>query len=71
VNAVPALQVYTMAERFDKSLKLIRSALADMDLDVAGEFDLAGDLGDGKAEIAAPSRILLVDCPLLAFEAWH
>ena len=34
MNAVPALQVYTMAERFDKSLKLIRSALADMDLDV-------------------------------------
>ena len=37
VNAVPALQVYMMAERFDRALKLIRGALAEMDLDVAGE----------------------------------
>jgi uncharacterized protein (DUF302 family) len=58
-----------MAERFDRALKLIRGALADKDLDVAGELDVAGNLGDGEAEIAAPSRILLVDCPLLAFEA--
>jgi len=69
VNAGLALQVYMMAERFDRALKLIRGALADMDLDVAVEFDVAGNLGDKEAEIAAPSRILLVDCPLLAFEA--
>jgi hypothetical protein len=38
VNAVSALQVHTMAERFDKSVAdLISSALAEMDLDVAGE----------------------------------
>ena len=35
----------------------------------AGEFNVARALGVGEAEIAVPSRILLVDCPLLAFEA--
>ena len=69
MNAVSAEQTYVMAERFDKALKTIRIALAEVELDVAGEFDVAGLL-DRRAD-RAPSRakVLLVDCPLLVFEA--
>ena len=55
-------QTYTIAQRFDKAVKLIRAALADSELCVVGEFDTSGTMGER-------SRILLVDCPLLVFEA--
>jgi Domain of unknown function DUF302 len=54
------LQTYTLPHRFPRALKLIRGALAGMDLEIAGEF------GNGDPR---PSRTLLVDCPLLMFEA--
>jgi uncharacterized protein (DUF302 family) len=69
VNAVSALQTYVIRERFDKSLRAIRSALAEMELEVVGEFDIAETVNGGSSRRVAPSKILLVDCPLLIFEA--
>jgi uncharacterized protein (DUF302 family) len=62
-------QTYTIPERFDKALKLIRGALAETKLSIAGEFDTTGAFGKSPGKKAEPSRILLVDCPLLVFEA--
>ena len=63
MNALGAGQTYMLSERFDKAVKLIRRALDEAELSVVGEFDTTGTFG------AEPSRILLVDCPLLVFEA--
>lgn len=69
MNAVSAENTYVMAQRFDKALKTIRGALAEVELEVAEEFDTAGIL-DGRADKTPErSRMLLVDCPLLVFEA--
>jgi uncharacterized protein (DUF302 family) len=69
MKAVSAGQTYVIAERFDRAVKLIRGALSDVELDVVREFDVAMHLNVGSARKAVPSRILFVDCPLLAFEA--
>jgi len=62
-------QTYVIWERFDKAVKLIRNALAEGELSVVGEFDTTGAFRQGNGEKAKQSRILLVDCPLLVFEA--
>lgn len=69
MNAPGAGQTYMIAERFDKAVKLIRSALAATELSVVGELDTTGTLGTEPGKKAEQSRILLVDCPLLVFEA--
>jgi uncharacterized protein (DUF302 family) len=69
MNALAAVQTYMIAERFDKAVKLIRSALADMELSVVGELDATDAFGRAPGRKAERSRILLVDCPLLVFEA--
>ena len=69
MNAVAVGQTYVISERFGKAVKLIRSALAEMELSVAGEFDTTGAFGGKPGKKAKQSRILLVDCPLLVFEA--
>jgi uncharacterized protein (DUF302 family) len=69
MNALEAGQTYTIAERFDKAVRLIRGTLADAELSVAGEFDTTGTFGKERGKEAEPSRILLVDCPLVVFEA--
>jgi len=69
MNAVSAEHTYVMAQRFDKALKTIRGALAEVELDVADEFDTAGILDWRADSTPARSRVLLVDCPLLLFEA--
>ncbi len=69
MNALTAGQTYSVAERFDKAVKLIRSALADSELSVVGEFDTGGTSGKEPGLTAERCRILLVDCPLLVFEA--
>lgn len=51
-----AVESYEITERFDRTLKLLRGALAETDLEIAAEFDGGG-------------RTLLVDSPLLSFEA--
>jgi hypothetical protein len=57
------MQNYVVTERFEKVLKLLRTALAGIDLQVVGEVDLAGS-GTGTR-----AKTLLVACPLLMFEA--
>jgi hypothetical protein len=69
MNALAADQTYMIAKRFDKAVKLIRRALAETELSLVGEFDTTGTFGNERGRMAEPSRILLVDCPLLAFEA--
>lgn len=69
MNAIADGLTYMIAERFDKVLKLIRSALAETELSVAGEFDSTEVLNGEPGKKAVRSRILLVDCPLLVFEA--
>jgi uncharacterized protein (DUF302 family) len=69
MNALAAGQTYMIAERFDKAVKMIRSALAETELSVVGEFDTTETLGKEPGKKAERSRILLVDCPLLVFEA--
>jgi len=69
MNTLAAGQTYMIAERFDKVLKLVRTALLETDLSVVSEFDTTGTFGRGPGKKAERSRILLVECPLLAFEA--
>jgi uncharacterized protein (DUF302 family) len=69
MNAIADGLTYTIAERFDKVLKLIRTALAETELTVAGELDPAESVNGKPGNKAVRSRILLVDCPLLVFEA--
>jgi len=69
MNAASGERVYVIAARFKKALKSIRRALARAGLDVVGETEivLRRDLGPGGHTTV--SRMLFVDCPLLAFEA--
>jgi uncharacterized protein (DUF302 family) len=69
MNVLAAGQTYTVPERFDKAVKLIRSALAEAELTVAGEFDTTRAFGKDPGKKAEPSTVLLVDCPLLVSEA--
>jgi uncharacterized protein (DUF302 family) len=69
MNAVAAGQTYMITERFDKAVKLIRTALLEMELSVVSELDTTGDFGKWPGKRTERSRILLVDCPLLVFEA--
>src|SRR5271165_4472780 len=69
MNALAAGQTFMIPERFDKAVKLMRSALAEMELNVAGEFDTTGVFQKQPGSKPKQARILLVDCPLLVFEA--
>ena len=69
MNALALGQTYIISEPFDKAVKVIRSALAGMELSVVGEFDTTGVFGGEPGKKAEQSKILLVDCPLLVFEA--
>ena len=62
-------ETYVVPERFPKAVKRIRRSLGEWELSVVGEFE-AMRLCDGEdGEKWEPFRILLVDCPFLAFEA--
>src|ERR1017187_4397441 len=69
MNALAMEQTYTISEPFDKAVKLIRLALAETELSVVDEFDMTRALGELPGKKAEQSRVLLVDCPLLVFEA--
>ena len=62
-------QTYVIAERFDKALRLIRSTMAEMELSVVDEFDTVLGPGHESKRKAERSKLLLVDSPLLVFEA--
>lgn len=69
MNGLALGQTYTISERFDKAVKRIRRALVETELSVVSEFDTTGLLGEEPGKKGGQSRILLVDCPLLVFEA--
>lgn len=66
MNTVSAGHTYDIGQPFDKALKTIRGVLAEMEMGIVGEFDMSGT---GSQAEPARSRVLLVDCPLLDFEA--
>ena len=64
-----AEQTYVIEERFDKAVKLIRNALRAQGLSVPGEFDVMDTIAPDSGKKPVPSKLLLVDSPLLLFEA--
>lgn len=69
MNTRSAEQTYVIEERFDKAVKLIRNALQTQELCVAGEFDVTDAVASDSGKKPVPSKLLLVDSPLLLFEA--
>lgn len=69
MNTVSAGQTYVIEERFDRAVKLVRSALERQELTVAGEFDVTESVAPDSGKKPVSSRLLLVDSPLLLFEA--
>ena len=69
MNAISAAQTYVIEERSGRALKLIRDALEEQELGVTGELDLTESFVRDSGMHAEPSKLLLVDCPLLLFEA--
>ena len=67
MNDLAAPHIYTVPERMEKAVRRIRRALHEAKLCVMAEFDSAQWFGTPKDR--ERSKILLVDCPLLAFEA--
>ena len=67
--AALAMHTFVVGERFDRAMKLLRGALADMEIEIVGEFNAADVLSLEPAPPGSRSKILLVDCPLLDFEA--
>ena len=69
VHAVSALETGVVPASFEKALRTIRSAMAEMELEIIGEFEM-DRYWNGRSEWhCTSSKILLVDSPLLIFEA--
>jgi uncharacterized protein (DUF302 family) len=62
-------QTYVIAEEFEKALKLVRHALAECELSITGELDTTESLNRVSRKKQRPTRLLLVDSPILTFEA--
>lgn len=69
MNTLSAEQTYVIEERFDRAVKLIRNALQTQELSVAGEFDVTDTVAADPSKKRVSSKLLLVDSPLLLFEA--
>jgi uncharacterized protein (DUF302 family) len=66
--ATAAGHTVVIEEAFDKALKLVREALTQGDLEIAGEMDMPTTRPGESRKRPARCRVLLVDCPLLVFE---
>ena len=69
MNTTATGQTYVIAEDFDKALKLVRRALAERELGVTSEWDITENRRGGSGQKLQRSRLLLVDSPILMFEA--
>jgi len=69
MNRTSAGRTYVIAEDFDKALKLVRHALAERELGVTSEWDTIENRCGGFGQKLQRSRLLLVDSPILMFEA--
>ena len=69
MNRTSAGRTYVIDEDFDKALKLVRHALAERELGVTSEWDTTENRRGGFGQKPQRSRLLLVDSPILMFEA--
>ena len=69
MNTTSAGRTYVIDEDFDKALKLVRHALAESELAVTSEWDTTETRRGGFGQKPQRSRLLLVDSPILMFEA--
>jgi uncharacterized protein (DUF302 family) len=69
MNGVAALHTYAVPERFDRALKSIRGVLRQLELEILGEVPLSDDVKAGRQKQIMESKVLLVSCPILDFEA--
>jgi hypothetical protein len=65
----PAIITYVYAETFEKSLKIIRSTLQEVQLCISWEYDISTKIKQKLGVGLAPCTILYVDCPFLLLEA--
>ena len=69
MTTLSAGQTYVIDARFDKAIRLIRSALMKQELSIAAELDIRQGADVSFRKKAVVSKLLLVDSPLLLFEA--
>ena len=69
MNTLSVGQTYLIDAHFDKAIRLIRSALERQELSIAAELEVHGRGDSSRWKKAGLSRLLLVDSPLLLFEA--
>jgi uncharacterized protein (DUF302 family) len=69
VETLSAEETYTITEQFDRALKLVRSTLLDHELNISAEFDVTNRFAPESVNRPGPAKLLLVDNPLLLFEA--
>ena len=69
MNTPSTSRAYLIAEEFNKALKLVRHALVERELSITGELDTTESLHRDSGTKQRPSRLLLVDSPILTFEA--
>jgi uncharacterized protein (DUF302 family) len=62
-------RTYVIAEHFDKALKRVRRTLAERELSVTSEWETTENRPGGSSQKPRRSRLLLVDSPILMFEA--
>jgi hypothetical protein len=65
----PAIITYVYAEPFEKSLRIIRSTLREVQLTISWEYEVASKIKQKLGVGLAPCTILYVDCPFLLLEA--
>jgi len=68
VNAA-AGHTFVVAKRFDQALKSVRAALLAGNLEIVAEMDMPAAWPGESYDRPARCKLLLVDCPLLVFEA--
>ncbi len=64
-----AIRVKTVPHPFDMTLTVLRQALRKSGLNVEGEVNLSRDFGRQLAGCPQQCVLLMVDCPLLLFQA--
>jgi uncharacterized protein (DUF302 family) len=69
MESAPPAFTYLIREPFERGLKKLRQALANEELCVPVELDVAARIRRELGITLAPCRVLFVDCPVLLLEA--
>jgi uncharacterized protein (DUF302 family) len=67
--AEPTTTVFSIAEPYEKALKLLRETFGKEGLGIPMELDLSARIRRSLGISLAPCRVLFVDCPLLVLQA--